>query len=332
VALFIAGIDEAGYGPLLGPLCVGLAALRVDPWQEGGRAPDLWTLLGQAVCRAGPDARGRVAIDDSKKLKLPNDGARHPLTHLERGVMSFLASRGDRPASEGELLALLGARVDQLEWYRPGGEQTGAACKRFPRASTHEQIGIAGNTIASAMRAAGVSLERLACRAVPEPVFNQVVRSAGTKAAATAMVIGEFLQAVWFEHAATQGLAVRIVCDRQGGRTDYERYLAGLVPGAKVQTLEQTAARARYQLEGSERRMVVQFQTEAEKQHLPVALASMTAKLVRELLMERFNDYWCSRLPELKPTAGYAQDGRRWLADLKGVLTPAERELLVRIA
>ena len=76
----------------------------------------------------------------------------------------------------------------------------------------------------------------------------------------------------------------------------------------------------------------VQFRPEAEEAHLPVALASMTAKMVRELSMSRFNRYWCARMPELKPTAGYVQDARRWLEDLDGVMYDDEREAMVRQA
>jgi hypothetical protein len=71
---------------------------------------------------------------------------------------------------------------------------------------------------------------------------------------------------------------------------------------------------------------------EAESHHMPVALASMSAKLVRETLMGRFNRYWNARLPELKPTAGYRQDGWRWLNDAAAVLTGAEREGMIRRA
>jgi hypothetical protein len=58
----------------------------------------------------------------------------------------------------------------------------------------------------------------------------------------------------------------------------------------------------------------------------------MIAKLVRELSMARFNRYWCARRAELKPTAGYAQDARRWLHDMQDVLHPDERAAMVRIA
>jgi hypothetical protein len=58
----------------------------------------------------------------------------------------------------------------------------------------------------------------------------------------------------------------------------------------------------------------------------------MLAKYVRELAMARFNRHWCSRLPDLKPTAGYRGDGWRWLRDASPVITREERAALVRIA
>jgi hypothetical protein len=356
MALLVVGIDEAGYGPLLGPLCVGVAALRVEAWAEGDGAPEWWSLLEPAVCRKAGDRRGRVAVDDSKKLKLPNDGARHPLTHLERGVLAFMAAAGARPASESDLLSALGAK-SHGEWYDAPAADAGWSAESvgedeqqadgrrgvFPVAHSPEQIGIAANRLGLALAGAGVAVERLACRVIAEEEFNATVRREGTKAAATALAIGEAIRWAWARGQDDGELHVRVVCDRQGGRTDYEQYVGAMLPGAVVRVLEQGPERARYAVQpaaggpggeggGGRRGMIVQFQTEAESAHLPVALASMTAKLVRETLMGRFNRYWCSRLPELKPTAGYAQDGRRWLNDLRGVLTPAERERLVRIA
>ena len=72
---------------------------------------------------------------------------------------------------------------------------------------------------------------------------------------------------------------------------------------------------------------------QAEERHLPVALASMFAKYVRELLMGAFNHYWQQVVPGLRPTAGYYTDAMRFLADIDPALavgrTP-ERRLFVR--
>ena len=51
MALIIAGIDEAGYGPTLGPLCVGMSAFAMPDPQIPSPTPDLWKLLDAAICR-----------------------------------------------------------------------------------------------------------------------------------------------------------------------------------------------------------------------------------------------------------------------------------------
>ena len=68
-----AGIDEAGYGPLLGPMTVACTAWSTD--EALGLWPDLWKPLSSAVCKRPTDHKGRVAIDDSKTLNFqPNVG------------------------------------------------------------------------------------------------------------------------------------------------------------------------------------------------------------------------------------------------------------------
>jgi hypothetical protein len=58
----------------------------------------------------------------------------------------------------------------------------------------------------------------------------------------------------------------------------------------------------------------------------------MTAKYLRELRMARLNAFFAERLPGLAPTAGYVQDGRRFLAEIEPLLASAgvQRDALVR--
>jgi hypothetical protein len=209
-----------------------------------------------------------------------------------------------------------------------------------PQGARAEEIGIAVNMLRLALSAAGVQVDSLNADAVGEADFNEMVEATGTKAAVTESVLVRYLAEVWErfgEVGASEGSGVRVVCDRQGGRTQYAGVLGRAFPDVDVVTIGENTSQSKYELrsregEAKKRRMSVAFKTEAESAHLPVALASMIAKLTRETMMARFNRYWCNRVPALKPTAGYALDARRWLRDVHEVITPVERRALVRRA
>ena len=321
--LLYAGIDEAGYGPLLGPLCVGLAAVRIDDWEPGSPAPDLWRRLDKWVTRSPREAPARVPVADSKKLKLSNAlKTKHPLTHLELGVLAWLRTAEAPASTDDELFETLGVTLEPHPWYA-------ADPTPLPLANDPGVLDIA----AARLRGAGdlgVSLVDLRCLAVGETAFNGCVRKEGSKAAVTALAICRLLRDALDRQGPDTEL--RIVCDRQSGRTDYTDLLRRAWPDARIECDARTPSATHYRVEAEGRDFAVLFQTEAEEAHFPVALASMAAKLVRELAMARLNRYWCARMPELKPTAGYRQDGARWLRDLRGVITPAEQSTMVRLA
>lgn len=317
--LIYAGIDEAGYGPMLGPLCVGLAVFRVEHWSPGEPPPDLWAALERAVSKV-PEA-GRLAINDSKKLKIQS-GRRHPLTHLERGVIAMLGASGaTMPENDAALLTHLGAAwpgAAETPWY--GGDPL-----TLPRAGSAESLRIDVNVLTRALEASGVRVLALGCAIIGECEFNEILKKSGSKGATTLAGISRHLRRVRDAH---RGAEVRVVCDRLGGRTSYADVLREALGVSEVRVVEQSARASRYDADG----LGVLFQPEAEQAHLPVALASMIAKLMRELAMERFNRHWRARLPELKPTAGYVTDARRWLGDAASVIDPRERETMIRRA
>jgi hypothetical protein len=98
-------------------------------------------------------------------------------------------------------------------------------------------------------------------------------------------------------------------CDRHGGRRRYAALVAHPFGATLVQPVEETAERSAYELPAAACR--VEFCVGGESR-LPVALASMTAKYVREVAMRGFNDHWSARCPGLAPTAGYPVDAARW--------------------
>lgn len=323
MTLIYAGIDEAGYGPMLGPLCVGLSVFRVTGWSPGDSAPDLWDRLAPTVVRTAREAsRGGVPVGDSKKLKLSNQSAtRHPLTHLERGVLAMLAAGEPEHRPEGAdlgLFARLGADLGRADWY--AGEASALPC-----ANDAGLLRIDAAQLAAVMARAGVELIALRVITMDEGRFNGVLAERRSKAAVVEAGLEEHLRSALA--LVPDDHALRVICDRQSGRTHYGQVL-GRVFGS-VEAEEESARASRYRVDG---RHGVILHSEAEDAHLPVALASMAAKLVRELAMARFNRYWSARVPELKPTAGYVQDARRWLKDTEGYVTRGEREAMIRKA
>jgi ribonuclease HII len=83
---WIIGIDEAGYGPNLGPLVMSAVAYKVP--HETASA-NLWDVLAQAACReVGDDDDEKIWINDSKQLYSTSKGT----ADLERNVLAVFAA------------------------------------------------------------------------------------------------------------------------------------------------------------------------------------------------------------------------------------------------
>lgn len=302
--MIYAGIDEAGYGPLLGPLCVGTTAFRVPGVGDPAAAPDLWSLLSAGVCRKPKDARRRIAVADSKKLK---SAGKQPLVHLERGVLAF-SSR--EIASDAELFAELGVHVHPSKaapWH--------ALELALPECNTKDELSIARSVVRRAHERAGVELARFAVEALDAPAFNALYRELANKAHVNMSLVFDGVRQVDLSRGDEPA---HVAVDRQGGRASYIRELEEHVArGARVRTIEEGDERSAYEVGDG---LFISFEVEAESRHLPVALASMGAKYVRELFMRRLNAFFTGRMPGLEPTAGYVEDGRRFLAEVKPVL------------
>ena len=78
--------------------------------------------------------------------------------------------------------------------------------------------------------------------------------------------------------------------------------------------------------------MRVRFVQKGDALSLPTALGSCLAKYARELVMDAFNEHFAGLCPDVRPTAGYVTDARRWLAEVEEARPEAlpDRECLVR--
>lgn len=314
--LVLAGIDEAGYGPLLGPLVVARAVLALPALEHDAPIPDLWQLLQTAVSRDLTTRKGRIAVNDSKKLHTPKAG----VSHLERGALAFANLAGHRPAHVGDWLHYLGAHAPAdplLPWYATTDQ---SPWQPLPSACTQGETAIANSLLATAAARAidgGVQCPGLGCEVFFEDRFNHLAAAARSKAAVSFAAVSRHLLHIWDALGHHHPI---VVVDRQSGRTHYRELLALAFPSARLSIIDETDVISAYTIEAADRSMRVSFEVESEQRHMPTALASMVAKLTRELLMDRFNAFFGLHFPTIAPTAGYATDGKRFLQEIEPLL------------
>ncbi len=335
--MIIAGIDEAGYGPLLGPLVVSAAAVEVAGAavpMEVEELPCIWRLLKGAVAKKTPVRRGRILIADSKVVHNLQDGNRQ----LERGVLAFWralqAQNGganEDTASALQLMDAFGCANHELAvhpWYAPHDVTV-------PWLADAADLAISTNMLMLAMLSASVRPACMRTRVVSERAFNRLVGGTNNKASALVSIT---LDHLYYLHTrfGTEGLVVGI--DKQGGRDYYTSLLLQSFPDAQLKVLSQAREISSYLLQekistGQTRTTVLHFREKGETAFLPTALASMMCKYLRELCMYSFNSWWCGQISGLRPTAGYHQDGSRWLIDVEPHLgrLGIAKEMLVRV-
>jgi hypothetical protein len=303
----LAGIDEAGLGPVLGPLVVSATAFEIP---DEALETSLWSLLSSCVSRKAPKRSYRLHVADSKKVfnRAKGDQALEP---MERAILCLLHQVNGSVDSLGQLLGHVcpgaGESLGQYPWYRDE--------LPLPLSTTPMKMKLSANALAAAMKRCDLKLSRLLCEPLPAGHYNRLVGATRNKSAAAFSLVSKLIAAI-VEAAGDQERIV-IWIDRQGGRMRYQPSLEQLWPGARLKILAETDRSSSYRLQWQGRCLELVFQVQAEDHQLPVALASMASKYVRELFMHQLNGYWCSRIPELAPTAGYFSDGRRFFEEIR---------------
>ncbi len=309
-----AGIDEAGYGPLIGPLVVGCAAF-VSETPEA----DFWKRLAHTV---RPQAGGwdGLVVQDSKELFSRRLG----LTRLEEGCLAFAAcGEQSTPNSMGELLALIQAPSpsSSCPWYDDTAQLP------LPVSAEQRRLDELRPLLAHALASAGVRGAFLRASPVFSPALNQEFAAGSSKSDIVFRQVVAHLRSLL---SATDG-DIFLSCDKLGGRNFYAALLQQSL-GVWVRPLYESHKRSDYAFEIDGRAVRISFIKNGERASRTVALASMLSKYLRELFMTLINKYWCERIEGLQPTAGYVQDGRRFIKNIRHHPDyPKYEPLLVRL-
>ncbi len=293
---WVVGIDEAGYGPNLGPLVQAAVALHLPDGDPAG-----WGALRSVVRRAAEPPDRRLLIDDSKKVY-----TRGGLEALERGVWSIT---GSDPCPLHEFLWGGGAVPDWGEELRAEPWFDGA-----DRVPLHIDPGAAWEA-SEPVRAALGDRWYGDYRLVPAPRFNRVVDEFGSKAVVLSRGLVELLSALTAA-VPGDGAPLLFLCDKQGGRNYYASLLQDAFPEGWVVAERESAEESRYRVEHLPRAVTITFRPRADGDSVSVALASMLCKYLREVCMRQFNSFWATHVPGIKPTAGYPVDAKRFYAEI----------------
>ncbi len=321
-----AGVDEAGLGPILGPLTLGFCTFRAPA--EGA---NLWQSLAPVVTRDVKRDRSAFVVADSKQVFTRTERGARRLETTALGFLALLDPKHRPPTSaEGLLwgtpasLAPEASVSESIPWYRD--------MPTLPRHVDAGWLELRVEKLSRKMRSQDVTLVDAGVAVLPAGQLNRSFRETDNKAQTHWLASKEVLRHLWDEHARD---GLRLVVDRHGGRYHYGPLLGRAFPDAAVELVGEKPSRAEYRVierGGDARRMLITFAEKAERRSFAAALASCLAKYARETSMRALNRYFSALQPDLKPTAGYHADGSRWLEDARPALERAgvERRVLVR--
>lgn len=317
----IAGIDEAGYGPLLGPLVITSTIFDLP----GHCKDDLWSLLKDAVSREIKGRNNRIVVNDSKRVYSPSIGLRL----LEDAVLSFMYYLRGGLKSFRQLLSAfsdtktISLDLDIYPWY----------CEKdilFPVVSSPSDILRHAGLLKDVLDKNGVRL--LDIQTIPIPVynFNKEIRQTGNKGVLLFNNCARLLMEIWEKFGE---MSPTIYIDKHGGRDRYLPLLYKVFEGCYIKIVKEGRTESIYEVLDKKKSMVISFIQDSETSYFPIALASMCCKYIRELFILLFNSFWQEKVPGIRPTAGYYQDGQRFLNQIAAVKRALgiKDELIIRL-
>ena len=235
------GIDEAGYGPILGPLVISSVGFSLPEEHLKG---DLWRILQKSVFNRKKHLSGRLLITDSKKAYTRSQG----LGHLERTVFSCIECLHKRPENLGQLLEILSPdllkRIDSYPWYKQTAGQNVFAASA--------DTAIASKVLKNDLAVNNLKLLGLESICLDVAYYNRMIALIKNKSVVLFSSTARLIQKA-FDRFGHDNLQIMI--DRQGGRVHYRRELQRMFGDMELTILGESKSTSSYELTDAVRRM-----------------------------------------------------------------------------
>lgn len=295
------GIDEAALGPILGPYTCSVVTFSVQENKE------LFNIFSELQS---------IKIGDSKKLYTSGKS----IKKLENTALSFAASFLKYiPGTLYEFIRDLIIEPSHLDeimkipWFKDIDKL------QIPQVCELEHIKNNKQNLDNFLSDKKLAIKNINIDIVPAKKFNHFLSQNLNKSQTCQKIISPLMYKSLNNHS-------RIIIDRQGGRKFYGEWLIDLFPNYSISVERETKDLSTYNLDESQ----IRFQVKGDDKYLETALASIFSKYIRELMMLSFNQYWKRSNPQLKGTAGYPLDGKRFIQDLKKMNLLFDEKLLIR--
>jgi ribonuclease HII len=285
------GIDEVGYGPILGPLVVTSVKTRFF------KPINFWRLFNF------------IKVCDSKRLY----HGRQDFPDLEFSALSFLQALSTsglpnyRQLMQRFVLPEFIPDLARYPWYQRD--------LRLPLETRGSAIKASSRHITWVLRQLDLSLD-VRVVLVESTEINRGINATGNKAE----YLWKLCKRLILLALSSGDSYITIEVGRLGGRKFYLQHLLPLFADSAIWVMEEREERSIYQITSNSRMIELRFLKDAEDHSFHVALSSIIGKYFRELSMKLWNRYWSHLVPQIAPTSGYAKDAKRFLADIKHLL------------
>jgi ribonuclease HII len=312
---YLIGIDEAGYGPVLGPLVVTATVFEVPSLKT-----NLWKTLRRTVADA-PGKTASIAVCDSKRLYSPNKGIKPLETSVLSFVNLFTKNNGSYHDIKNFIATVTGHKQPPNSlWYANHSNIS------LPFEADKGKISKAAKSLAEECGIKSIKPEKVMVRIVDAAEFNRRINEAHNKADLLFDIAAELLSGLRERYFSGENKA-RIFIGKQGGRTYYRELLQNIFKDHAINPVRERNDCSEYEaLYDRKKTCSIKFLLDGEDAEFTIALASIFCKYTRELCMKTLNTFWQEHIPGLRPTAGYPQDGRRFINEV----TPLMNKLNIK--